>query len=56
MKQATEKVVTDEMDGQKSLVSEIVQATRLCPDDEAYSLTRRGVEALMAKLLMPGAE
>ena len=41
MKQATEKVVTDEMDGQKSLVSEIVQATRLCPDDEAYSLTRR---------------
>ena len=41
---------------QASLLDEIVQATKLKPEDEAYSLTRKGVEALIAQLLEPGRE
>lgn len=40
----------------ESLLEEIVQTTRLNPEDEAYSITRRGVEALIAQLLEPGRE
>lgn len=40
----------------ESLLEEIVQATRLKPADEAYSITRKGVEALIAQLLEPGHE
>jgi len=39
-----------------SLLEEIVQATKLKPSDEAYSLAKRGVEALIAQLLEPGRE
>ncbi|NVN91507.1 MAG: type VI secretion system contractile sheath large subunit [Desulfuromonadales bacterium] len=41
---------------QESLLDEIIQATRLKPADEAYSITRRGVEALISQLLEPGHE
>jgi type VI secretion system protein ImpC len=41
---------------QVSLLEEIVQATRLKPADEAYSITRKGVEALITQLLEPGKE
>jgi len=41
---------------QESLLEEIVSATRLKPADEAYSITRKGVEALIAQLLEPGQE
>ena len=41
---------------QESLLEEIVQATRLRPADEAYSITRKGVEALISQLLEPGRE
>jgi type VI secretion system protein ImpC len=41
---------------QPSLLEEIVQATKLKPSDEAYSITRRGVEALISQLLEPGRE
>jgi type VI secretion system protein ImpC len=41
---------------QESLLEEIVQATRLKPLDEAYSITRRGVEALLSQLLDPERE
>lgn len=41
---------------QESLLEEIVQATRLKPADEAYSITRKGVEALITQLLEPGHE
>ena len=41
---------------QPSLLDEIVQATKLKPTDEAYSLTRKGVEALISQLLEPGRE
>lgn len=39
---------------QASLLEDIVQATRLQPTDEAYAITRRGVEALLAQMLAPG--
>lgn len=41
---------------QVSLIEEIVQATKLKPADEAYSIARRGVEALLTQLLEPGRE
>jgi type VI secretion system protein ImpC len=41
---------------QESLLEEIVRATRLKPVDEAYSITRRGVEALLSQLLDPERE
>jgi type VI secretion system protein ImpC len=37
-----------------SILDEIVQATKLKPSDEAYSVTKKGVEALIAQLLEPG--
>ena len=41
---------------QPSLLEEIVQATKIKPTDEAYAITKRGVEALIAQLLEPGKE
>ncbi|MBE9570351.1 MAG: type VI secretion system contractile sheath large subunit, partial [Proteobacteria bacterium] len=37
-----------------SLLDEIVTATRLKPKDEAYTLAKKGVEALIAQLVEPG--
>jgi len=53
-KEATRKEapVTDE----QSLLDDIVQATRLKPADEAYSITRRGVQAFIDELLKPERE
>ena len=49
--------INEEQDvAHESLLEEIVQATRLKPADEAYSITRRGVEALIAQLLESGHE
>ena len=39
-----------------SLLEEIVQATKLQPADEAYSITKKGVEALISQLLETGNE
>jgi len=36
-----------------SLLEQIVQATNVQPSDEAYSITRKGVEALLSKMLAP---
>jgi type VI secretion system protein ImpC len=41
---------------QPSLLEEIVQATKLKPTDESYSLARKGIEAFIAQLLEPGRE
>jgi type VI secretion system protein ImpC len=41
---------------QPALLDEILQATKLKPSDEAYALTRKGVEALITQLLEPGKE
>jgi type VI secretion system protein ImpC len=37
-----------------SILDEIVNATKLKPSDEAYHVTKKGVEALIAQLLEPG--
>lgn len=42
--------------GEGSLLDEIVQATRLSPEDEAYSLTKAGVEAFIDEMLKPDRE
>jgi type VI secretion system protein ImpC len=39
-----------------SILDEVVQATRLQPSDEAYSVTRKGIEALVSQLVEPGRE
>ena len=39
-----------------SLLDEIVQATKLNPKDETYTLARKGVEAFLQQLLEPGRE
>src|SRR4030043_694575 len=39
-----------------SLLEEIIQATKIKPTDEAYAITKRGVEALISQLLEPGKE
>ncbi|MCK5505073.1 MAG: type VI secretion system contractile sheath large subunit [Thermodesulfovibrionia bacterium] len=41
---------------QASLLEDIVQATKLKPTDEAYSITKKGVEALISQLLESGRE
>ena len=39
-----------------SLLDEIVLATRVKPEDEAYSLTKAGVQAFIDEMLKPGRE
>jgi len=39
-----------------SLLDEIVQATRIKPDDEGYDITKQGVQAFIDELLKPGRE
>ncbi len=39
-----------------SILDEIVNATKLKPSDEAYGVTKKGVEALISQLLEPGRE
>lgn len=58
MEKEQEKAVSveEQVLEQPSLIEEIIQATKLKPTDEAYSLTRRGVEALISQLLEPGKE
>jgi len=49
---STEKQAAEEV----SILDEVVQATRLQPSDEAYSVTRKGIEALVSQLVEPGRE
>jgi type VI secretion system protein ImpC len=39
---------------QPSLLEEVVQATKLKPTDEAYAMTKKGLEAFIAKMVEPG--
>jgi type VI secretion system protein ImpC len=57
-KEQEEKAVTAEekVVEEGNLLDEIVQATKLKPADEAYAITKRGVEALISQLLEPGKE
>ena len=45
-----------EAEAPESLLDDILQATRLKPSDEAYSVTRQGVQAFIDELLKPGRE
>jgi type VI secretion system protein ImpC len=58
MEKEQEKAVSAEEQvlEQPSLLEEIIQATKLKPTDEAYSITKRGIEALITQLLEPGKE
>ena len=58
MAEKKEKTVsTEKQAGQEvSILDEVVQATRLQPSDEAYSVTRKGIEALVSQLVEPGRE
>ncbi|MFP3670293.1 type VI secretion system contractile sheath large subunit, partial [Priestia sp. SIMBA_032] len=38
---------------QGSLLDELIEATRVHPGDDAYSITRQGLEAFVAELLEP---
>ncbi len=38
------------------LLDEIVKITKLQPSDEAYAVTRKGVQAFIDELLKPGRE
>ena len=57
---ATEKEKSRQAEAQvvegTSLLDEIVQATKISPQDEAYSIARRGVEAFLHQILEPGKE
>ena len=58
MKEEQKKAVAVETKDveQVSLLDEIAQATKLKPSDEAYSLAKKGIEALISQLLEPGKE
>jgi len=45
-----------EVTEETSLLDEIVQSTRLKPSDEAYSITKQGVQAFIDELLKPERE
>ena len=53
-KEATQKEAS--VIEEQSLLDDIVQATKLKPADEAYSITRRGVQAFIDELLKPERE
>lgn len=42
--------------GEGSLIDEIVQATRLKPTDEGYSMTKRGLQVFLDEMLKPEME
>jgi type VI secretion system protein ImpC len=56
MAEEQEKMTQEPVTEEASLLDSIVQATRLQPEDEAYSATKRGVESLIAELVKPGRE
>lgn len=43
-------------EGQTSLLDEIVAATRLKPSEEAYSITKQGLQAFIDEMLKPGKQ
>jgi len=51
-----QQAAAETTEGQGSLLDEIIQATKIKPDDEAYSITRTGVQAFIDELLKPGRE
>ncbi len=54
--QKTTQQSAEETTQEMSILDEVVNATKLQPADEAYDLTKRGVEALIAQLIEPGKD
>lgn len=46
----------EQTEEQVSLLDEITQATKLVPADDAYSMAKKGIEALISELIEPGRE
>jgi len=55
-KETKETQAAESAEGEVSLLDEIVQATRMKPTDEAYSVTKQGVQAFIDELLKPERE
>src|SRR5690606_13921697 len=53
-KQEQQPVAAGAIEG--SLIDQLIEATRVRPGDEAYAMTRQGLEAFVAELLEPGRE
>ncbi|MCF8104192.1 MAG: type VI secretion system contractile sheath large subunit [Desulfohalobiaceae bacterium] len=53
---AQEQKQAAEIQEEGSLLDEIIKATKVKPDDDAYSITRTGVQAFIDELLKPGRE
>lgn len=51
-----EQVSGQQAEQEGSLLDEIVQATRVKPQDEGYDVTKQGVQAFIDELLKPGRE
>ncbi len=51
-----EKQAQQQAEAQTSLLDEIVAATRLKPSEEAYSITKQGLQAFIDEMLKPGKE
>lgn len=52
----TTQQAQQQAEGQQSLLDEIVAATRLKPSEEAYAITKQGLQAFIDELLKPGKE
>ena len=55
-KEAQKAKAEETAEGEVSILDEIVQATRMKPTDEAYSVTKQGVQAFIDELLKPERE
>ncbi|HOW55925.1 MAG TPA: type VI secretion system contractile sheath large subunit [Syntrophorhabdaceae bacterium] len=55
-KKTAQQAEGQQVEGQQSLLDEIVAATRLKPSEEAYAITKQGLQAFIDELLKPGKE
>lgn len=55
-KKTAQQAQEQQVEGQQSLLDEIVAATRLKPSEEAYAITKQGLQAFIDELLKPGKE
>lgn len=54
MSEAKQEQTTAAGTTEGSLIDQLIEATRVRPGDEAYDITRQGLEAFVAELLEPG--
>lgn len=56
MAEDKQELKSGQAEAQVSLLDEIVAATRLKPSEEAYSITKQGLQAFIDEMLKPGKE